>query len=137
MTNDDDRLTHLFELRHFIDTEIRRIKQRRQTKNRPKGNHHRLTYSGLFVQTTCLVPFIESHISEGNSIDALARRANVSDTTIRGIIKGKQRWTREEVAESIMLALDLPHEFDDFALVRIKRKYQVVETPPFSHYEEV
>lgn len=136
---DDERLAHLLELKSFIDNEIRRIKYRRknQKKDRNTGNHHRLSFSGLFVQTSCLVPFIETHIAEGNTIDSLARRATVSDTTIRGILKGKQRWTREEVAEAIMMALDLPHEFNNFALVRIKRKFTVQDEPPFSHFEEV
>ena len=134
---DDERLVHLQDLKSFIDSEIRRLKEKRRNSERPKGNHNRLAYSGLFVQTSCLVPFIEAYMAEDNKIEPLARRANVSDATIRGILKGKSTWTREEVAESIMMALDLPHEFNNFALVRVKRKYMAQTEPPFSHFEEV
>lgn len=134
--NDDERLVHLKNMRVFIDQEIARITKKQKNAKRPSGNHHRLTYSGLFVQTSCLVPFIQSYLNEGKSALSLADAANVSPSTVTNIMKGKNRWTREEVAESIMLALNLPHEYRDFALVRIQRKYQIEVEPPFTHYEE-
>jgi|SRR6185503_491764 len=133
---DDERLAQLENMRVFINQEIRNLKTKIKNAERPKGNHHRLTYSGLFVQTNCLVPFIQTYKDNNGSIYALADHANVSYHTIANILKGKHRWTREEVAESIMLALGLPHEFNNFALVKISRKYRVVDEPPFSHFEE-
>jgi len=132
--NDDERLAHLLGLRTFINQEIEQLK--RKSRERPKGNNNRLAYSGLFVQTSCLVPFIQRYKDEGNSIVALAIRANISDATLYGILNGRNRWTREEIAESIMMALGLPHEFNEFALVRIKRKHEVVSEPPFTHFVE-
>lgn len=133
---DEERLAQLESMRAFIIQEIRALKDKIKNAERPKGNHHRLTYSGLFVQTDCLVPFIQRYKDDSGSITSLADRASVSNETIYNILKGKNKWTREEVAESIMLALGLPHEFQDFALVRIGRKYEVKPEPPFSHFVE-
>lgn len=133
---DEERLAQLEGIRTFINHEIRNIKTRMKNAERSKGNHNRLAFSGKFVQTSCLVPFIQTYKDNGGSIPSLADRANIDSQTLYNILKGKRMWTREEVAESIMLALDLPHEFNNFVLVKISRKFAVVDEPPFSHYEE-
>lgn len=131
----DEEIIYLQGVKQYIDSRIQSIKQKQKNSKRPKVGH-KLSYSGLFIQADCMIPYIEDAIKNGDSTTAIAERAVVSGTTVSNILIRKYQWMREEVADSILTALGLPHVFNDIPKVRIKRKVSVVNPVPESQYFE-
>lgn len=133
----EEELIYLEGLKEYINTRMKALHNKVSNDKRPRFSGHKLSYNGLYVQSSCLIPFIKREIDSGVSIMALAARATVSDTQIRRILNGQIEWTREEIADKIMVrGLALVNEFNDLERVRLKRKYSEIPKKPESPYFE-
>lgn len=132
----EEELVYLEGVKSYVNGRIQQLRRKINRSKQPKLAGHKLSYSGLFIQSSCLVPHIEAWIDRGKSIAVLGERANLSDTTIQRIMRGKVQWTREETAEAILIALDLPHVFTLLEKVRIRRKYEIKTEPESRYFEE-
>jgi hypothetical protein len=117
----------------FLRTKIKNSKQPERTLK----DATRREYGGWWVATACLAPYVTAWMKEGHSAQALADKVETSSTTIFHIRDGGTEWTRDEIAEAIMLELGLQHVYQNFEKVRIRRKVMPVPVePPPSHYFE-
>ena len=64
---------------------------------------------GLFVSTADLVPYIEDWLRYGGTLQTLSENAVVGSKTVSNIYHGQTRVTTDEVADRLMIAMDLPH----------------------------
>lgn len=133
----EEEIIYLENHRSYINSRIQKLKNKIKNDKRPKlEKKTRLSYTGLFVQSSCLVPYLKEWINGDNSFSVLAEQAVVSDGVLYNIWNGKSQWTREETAEAILIALGLPHVFNELEKVRIKRSYAQIQEPPQSQYFE-
>jgi hypothetical protein len=129
----EEEIIYLQDLKAYVNSRILQLQNKMRNDKRPKANHHKLSFSGLWVQASCLVPYIEDW--EG-SLGQLEENSGLASGTISKIKKGTTIWTREETAEKILLALDLPHVLANLEKVRIKRQVMEMPKPPESQFYE-
>lgn len=132
----EEEIVYLEGVRAYVNSRIKKLKEKQYNDKRPKLGGHRLAFSGLFIQAECLIPYIQKAVDNGDSATAIAERAMVSNTTVSNILIRKHTWMREEIADKILMALDLPHVFNELEKVRLKRKVQIVEPPESQYFEE-
>lgn len=132
----EEEIIYLEGVKEYANSRIKQLKQKVYNDKRPKPQGHKLAYTGLFVQADCLIPYVQKALNSGDTVSAIAERAIVSTTTISNILIRKHQWMREETAESILLAMDLPHIFNKIEKVRINRKYVETASSPESHFYE-
>jgi len=133
----EEEIIYLQGVKQYLDSRIQKLKTKIRNDKRPKVGMHRLSYSGLWVQADCLIVHVQKHwLDQDRKLRHLEEKSTLSEGTISKIMNGKTQWCREETAEAILIALGLPHVFNEIEKVRIKRKYVEIPEPPFSHYVE-
>lgn len=125
----------LLKMRDYANARIRQIRWN-QRQNRIR---HGITASGnksegkhMWVPSDCIAPHIDRYLRMGSTMEALAARANCSHKTIKNIKDGLTKWTREDVADRLMMAMELPH----IELPVVKIRPTTVDPPPSQYYEE-
>lgn len=125
----DEELDLLIKMRDYANARIKTIRWMKKNNEpkvkEPEANH-------LWVQTDCITPHVDKYLKMGNTIESLAARARVSHNTIKNIRDGLTQWTREDVSDSLMMAMGLPHV--ELPAVRIRPR--IGDRPPSQYYEE-
>ncbi len=121
----DEELEMLTKMRDYINVRIKQIKWAQKDKPELKESY-------LWVQTSCIAPYLQKFKGQDNGLTRLAEQSGVSYKTLANIRDGKSEWTREDTADKIMMALGLPH----IHLEPVKIKRRVPEPPPTKFYED-
>jgi hypothetical protein len=126
---EEEELEYLQNHLQYVQERILQLRvdiQTRKVKKSPKRRP-------LWVQTSALSPYVTNYLnSEQMSMVVLAEEANVSDTTIKGIISNRTFWTSEIIADQILTAMGIPHILQELNPVVLSK----IPTPPPSHYFE-
>src|SRR5574339_750453 len=113
--NVEEELDMLLKMRDYANSRIRQIRWM-QKNGQPKPTKS----SGRFmwVPSECIAPHIERHLRMGNTIESLAARSQCGHKTITNIKNGLTKWTREDIADRLMMAMELP--YIELPLVKIR-----------------
>lgn len=125
----DEELELLIKMRDYANSRIRAI---RFTQKETQPKRDVVQGNNLWVQTDCITPHVEKHLRMGNTMEALAARAHVSHKTVKNIRDGLTQWTREDVSDSLMMAMGLPH----IELPTVRIRPRIDARPPSQYYEE-
>lgn len=132
----DEEIIYLQGMKQYLDRRLQYLRQK-QKQRKVESPGYKLSYSGLWVQSDCIAPLIQEHwLDHGHSLAALEAKANIGTGVLSKITNGKTQWTREEFADKILMALDLPHLFNDLPKARVRRQVMPITEPPKSQYWE-
>lgn len=131
--NIDEELEELIRLRDYATKRIRELKStKRLVANNKQGSSEEYVRKHLWVQTSCITPHVKKELEKGTTLEGLAQRAGVAYRTIANLRDGTNQWTREDIADKVMMAMDLPH----IHLEAVTVKRGVPEPPPSKYYED-
>jgi len=130
----EEELEELARMRDYVNSRIKLIRNR--IRIRDIDPDHFETEVPLFVRTSELSEYVRQAVADGyNKVD-IALASNVSLSTVENIYEDKTRWTREVIAEAILIAIGVPHVYANIELVRRTRKAPAPSPPPSQYYEE-
>ena len=121
----------LLKMRDYANARIRQIRWM-QKNNNERHNEPKTTGRFMWVPSDCIAPHIERHLRMGNTIESLAARSQCGHKTITNIKNGLTKWTREDIADRLMIAMELPH----IELPVVKIRPASIDPPPSQYYEE-
>lgn len=130
----EEELDELVKMRDFMNNRIKLLRNKiRERSIDPDGFENE---APMFVKTSELSEYVRQVVDDGVSKADIAKAANVSLSTVENIYEDKTRWTMETIAESILIAIGMPHVYTNIELVKRTRKAPVVDRPPSQYFEE-
>jgi len=126
--NPEQELSELYRMREYINQRINDISA---TIKHDSISLH-LSGGKIYVLTSELKPYVQEWVNLGYSLNVLADKAIVSEATLLNILRLKTEYTRENIADKILTALDMPQ----VRLEIYEHKQTLIPKPPQGYFEE-
>ena len=130
----EEELEELVRMRDYVNNRIKLVRNRiRERSIDPDDFENDVP---MLVRTSELSEHVRQAVADGFSKVDIAVASSVSLSTVENIYEDKTRWTREIIAEAILISIGLPHIYTNISLERRTRKAPVPQPPPSQFYEE-